>query len=278
MMIKINISFVIIVAEPSFIFPKGWVFLSKVHKMKRFSLLKRFISSSINENEVSKFSLMSKEWWDPNGVCKMLHQMNPARVKFIQNITPLKSLKVADIGCGGGLLSESLSRLGADVHGVDASESNIEIAKFHADINDLNIKYEYTTAEALASRNEKFDIVCALEIVEHIDDPKQFIENCFKLLNPGGHFFVSTINQNLTSYLLSIVFAENILRLVPPGTHDYSKFINPTDLESYLTSAGFSEIIINRMNYNPLFSKWYLEDYDQNSWTMNYIVSAFKEN
>jgi len=232
--------------------------------------------SSIDEDEVKKFSSMSDEWWNPNGKLRTLHDINVVRMSYIQekiisHFPNVKKMKVLDIGCGGGLLSEPLSRLGYDVTGIDASESNINIAKLHRDQQRLDIKYIHTTAETLAMKNELFDVVFCLEIIEHVKNPDLFINSCTKLLKPGGMIFFSTINRTLKSYLMAIVGAEYVLRWLPIGTHSWKKFLKPSEIDSALRKNQLRTTDITGMIYNPLNpEKWILsKDID-----VNYIMTA----
>ena len=196
--------------------------------------------TSVNKKEIEKFSKMAEEWWDPNGKFKPLHKFNPIRIRYIKdNIInhfnlndkskPLNKINILDIGCGGGLLSEPMSRLGANVVGIDASEKNIKIAKMHAKKNNLKIEYKNTSPENLKT-NKKFDVILNMEIVEHVEDVNFFIKSCSKLLKKNGIMFVATLNKTLKSYIFGIIGAEYIMRWLPIGTHEWEKFLNPDDL------------------------------------------------
>ena len=197
-------------------------------------------NNTINKKEIEKFSKIAEEWWDPYGKFKPLHKFNPIRISYIkesiissfklkEKVKPLEKVKILDIGCGGGLLSEPMSRLGAEVMGIDASDKNIEIAKFHAKKDNLNIKYLCTSPEKL-NTNAKFDVILNMEIVEHVKDVDFFLQSCSKLLRKNGIMFVATINKTLKSYLFAIIGAEYILRWLPIGTHEWNKFVNPDEL------------------------------------------------
>jgi 2-polyprenyl-6-hydroxyphenyl methylase / 3-demethylubiquinone-9 3-methyltransferase len=239
--------------------------------------------STINKDEINKFSKIADEWWDINGKFKPLHMFNPIRIEHILNIAlnyfiidegkkfPLKNLKILDIGCGGGLISEPMSRLGADVIGIDASYKNIQVAKLHAKKNNLKIKYLNITPEKFDQQNE-FDIILNLEVVEHVENLDLYLSSCFKLLKKNGIMFTATINRTFTSYIKAIVGAEYILRWLPIGTHDWNKFIKPEELEKKLTDLNFSITNLTGLNYNPVFQEWK----KTKDTSVNYIISAKK--
>ena len=223
--------------------------------------------STINKDEIEKFTKLADEWWDINGKFKPLHMFNPIRVEYILDITkahfkidknkkfPLKNLKILDIGCGGGLISEPMSRLGANITAIDASDKNIKVAKLHAKKNNLNINYLNTEPENLDLKNE-FDIILNLEVVEHVENLDLYLSSCFNLLKPKGIMFTATLNRTLTSYIKAIVGAEYILRWLPIGTHDWNKFIKPEELEKKLTNLNFSIINLTGLSFNPFFQEW----------------------
>jgi len=223
--------------------------------------------STINKDEIEKFSKLADEWWDINGKFKPLHMFNPIRIGYIlENILtffkidknkkfPLKNLKILDIGCGGGLISEPMTRLGANVTGVDASNKNINIAKLHAEKNKLDIIYLSGVPEDLDPQN-KFDVILNLEVVEHVENLDLYLESCFKVLKPGGIMFTATLNRTLTSYVKAIVGAEYILRWLPIGTHDWNKFLKPEELEKKITDLNFSTINLTGLSFNPFFKEW----------------------
>ena len=223
--------------------------------------------STVNKDEINKFSKIANEWWDINGKFKPLHAFNPIRIEYILNVAsnyfkidkkkrfPLKNLKILDIGCGGGLISEPMSRLGADVTGIDASDKNIQVAKLHAKKNNLNINYLNDVPEKLDSKN-KFDIILNLEVVEHVKDLDLYLESCLKLLKPKGIMFTATLNRTLTSYVKAIIGAEYVLRWLPIGTHDWNKFIKPEELEKKIADLNFSTINLTGLSFNPFFQEW----------------------
>tara|TARA_B110000967_G_scaffold148383_1_gene151981 strand:+ start:1138 stop:1863 length:726 start_codon:yes stop_codon:yes gene_type:complete len=223
--------------------------------------------STVNKDEIEKFSKLADEWWDINGKFKPLHMFNPIRIEYILDITtqhfkidknkklPLGSLKILDIGCGGGLVSEPMTRLGADTTGIDASNKNINIAKAHAKKSNLNITYLNSLPESLGAQN-KFDIILNLEVVEHVEDLSLYLESCFKLLKPKGIMFTATLNRTLTSYMKAIVGAEYVLRWLPIGTHDWNKFIKPEELEKKIIDLNFSTVNLTGLSFNPFFQEW----------------------
>ena len=222
--------------------------------------------TTINKEEIHKFSKMADEWWDVNGKFKPLHMFNPIRIDYILEMiskhfnlnkeekAPLKNLKILDIGCGGGLISEPLSRLGANVTGLDASEKNIKIASLHAKKNKLKINYVNSSPENFDEKN--FDIILNLEVVEHVENVDLFLKSCHRLLKSDCLMFTATLNRTFTSYIKAIVGAEYILRWLPVGTHDWNKFIKPEELEEKLKILNFSTLDISGMTFNPLKSKW----------------------
>jgi 2-polyprenyl-6-hydroxyphenyl methylase/3-demethylubiquinone-9 3-methyltransferase len=239
--------------------------------------------STINKDEINKFSKIADEWWDINGKFKPLHMFNPIRIEYILDVAlsyykidknknlPLKNLKILDIGCGGGLISEPMSRLGASVTGIDASDKNIKVAKLHAKKNDLKIRYLNLVPEDLKLQNE-FDIILNLEVVEHVENLNLYLSSCFSLLKQNGIMFTATINRTLTSYIKAIVGAEYILRWLPIGTHDWNKFIKPEELEKKLTDLNFTITNSNGLSYNPIFQEWK----KTTDMSVNYIIVAIK--
>jgi len=237
--------------------------------------------STINKKEIEKFSRIASEWWNPNGKFKPLHKFNPIRIRYIKdNIIknfklsslnkPLKKIKILDIGCGGGLLSEPMCRLGADVLGIDASKKNIEIAKIHAKKNNLKIKYTCAVPETL--KNKKFDVILNMEIVEHVEDVNFFIKKSSELLKKNGLMFIATLNKTLKSYLFAIVGAEYFLKWLPIGTHDWDKFVKPEDLIKIAKNSNLKLEKIDGMNFNLLTDQWNLDT--DNS--VNYIAKFKK--
>jgi len=225
-------------------------------------------SNTINKKEIDKFSKIAEEWWNPEGKFKPLHKFNPIRISYIKNHIintlklnngkePLKNVKILDIGCGGGLLSEPMNRLGAEVVGIDASEKNINTAKLHAKKNGLNIKYICASPENFKN-DSKFDVVLNMEIVEHVEDVDFFLMTCSKLLKKNGIMFVATINKTLKSYLFAIIGAEYILRWLPIGTHEWEKFIKPEDLVTILSKHNLKLDSLDGMKFNLIKDQWNL--------------------
>lgn len=240
--------------------------------------------STINAEEIRQFDILGERWWDESGPMKPLHQLNPARLDYIKrqalarfDLKPgfksLQGLKIADIGCGGGLVAEPLCRMGARVTGVDAGAENIRIARAHAAAGGLEIEYLATSAEALAAKGRQFDIVTALEIVEHVDDVPLFMEALCTLVRPGGLLILSTLNRTARSYLLGIVAAEHVLRWLPPGTHDWKKFMKPSELCAHLAPQGLEPEDVTGLVYNPLAKSFALSAEDV---AVNYLLTASK--
>ena len=240
-------------------------------------------NNTINKEEIEKFSRIAEEWWNPEGKFKPLHKFNPVRIEYIKdNILkdfslekkdkPLRGIKVLDIGCGGGLLSEPLCRLGAEVTGVDASEKNIEVAKIHAKKMKLKIDYFCSSPEKMRT-SQKFDVVLNMEIVEHVEDINLFLRSCANLLKKNGIMFVATINKTLKSYLFAIIGAEYVLRWLPIGTHDWEKFVKPHDLTEILKKNNLTLAKLDGVKFNILSNKWNL-----NSDTSVNYISKFSKN
>jgi 2-polyprenyl-6-hydroxyphenyl methylase / 3-demethylubiquinone-9 3-methyltransferase len=238
--------------------------------------------SSINKKEIEKFSKMAGEWWDPNGKFKPLHNFNPIRIKYIKdNIIkdfklkglekPLKNIDVLDIGCGGGLLSEPIHRLGANVLGIDASKKNIEIAKYHAKKNKLKINYIACSPEKLRIK-KKFDVILNMEIVEHVDDVNFFIKASSKFLKKNGLMFIATLNKTLKSYMFAIIGAEYVLKWLPIGTHDWDKFLSPDELIEITKKNKLNLQSLDGMNFNLINNEWNLSD----NTSVNYIAKFMK--
>ena len=240
-------------------------------------------NNTINKEEIEKFSKIAEEWWNPTGKFKPLHKFNPIRISYIRdNITssfklknkikPLEKVKVLDIGCGGGLLSEPMKRLGAEVVGIDASEKNIQVAKLHARKNGLNIEYHCTSPENFIT-NTKFDVILNMEIVEHVEDIDFFLKSCTKLLKKGGIMFVATLNKTLKSYVFAIVGAEYIMRWLPIGTHEWEKFVIPGDLIKILKKHNLSLDKLDGMKSNLIKDQWSISS-DK---SVNYIGKFIKD-
>ena len=240
-------------------------------------------SSTINKKEIDKFSKIAEDWWNPEGKFKPLHQFNPERIKYIKDNTikhfnlinkdkPFKNLNILDIGCGGGLLSEPMTRLGGNVTGIDASEKNIISAKIHAKQNNLNISYFCNSPENFNS-NKKFDVVLNMEIVEHVEDVNLFIKKSSELLKKNGLMFVATLNRTLKSYIFAIIGAEYILRWLPIGTHEWNKFLTPEELTNFGQKNSLLVEKIDGMVFNPLTNRWNVSQ----DCAVNYIIK-FKKN
>ncbi len=236
--------------------------------------------TTINKEEIQKFSKLADEWWDVKGKFKPLHLFNPIRIEYIKekikyhfnkNNNFLEGLKILDIGCGGGLISEPMSRLGGEVTGIDASERNIKIAKLHAEKNNLKIRYLKKSPEQLNEKN-KFDVVLNLEVVEHVDNLDLYLSSCYKLLNDNGIMFTATLNRTFISYLKAIIGAEYILRWLPVGTHDWNKFIKPEELERMLGTKKFKTLDLTGLDFNPLLNKWKRST----NLSVNYIICSKK--
>jgi len=239
-------------------------------------------NNTINKKEIEKFSKIAEEWWNPEGKFKPLHKFNPIRISYIkENIiktfkldnkkTPLKDIKILDIGCGGGLLSEPMCRLGAEVTGIDASDKNIEVAKLHSNKNNLKINYFCSSPEKFVVK-DKFDVILNMEIVEHVEDVNFFLNSCCKLLKKNGIMFVATLNKTLKSYIFAIVGAEYILRWLPIGTHEWEKFIKPEELISILKKNDLRLDKVDGMNFNLIKNKWSVSS-DK---SVNYIAKFIK--
>ena len=239
--------------------------------------------TTINKEEIQKFSNLADQWWDPNGKFKPLHMFNPIRIEYItekikQNFnltsnfeTPLKGLKILDIGCGGGLISEPMARLGANITGIDASEKNIQIAQIHSRQNNLKINYLKSSPEQL-DQNGVYDVILNLEIVEHVDNLDLYIKSCNNLLKKKGLMFTATLNRTLTSYVKAIIGAEYVLRWLPIGTHDWNKFIKPEELEKKLFGEKLSTVDVSGLEFNPINKKWKRS----NNLSVNYIICSKK--
>ena len=241
------------------------------------------MTSTINKEEIQKFSKLADEWWDVKGKFKPLHMFNPIRIEYIKdkiqehfkisnkNENSLTGLRILDIGCGGGLISEPMARLGAEVTGIDASQKNITIAKIHSEKNKLKINYLNSSPEQLIDA-KKFDIILNLEIVEHVDNVELYIKSCYNLLKKNGIMFTATINRSLMSYIKAIIGAEYILRWLPVGTHDWNKFLKPEELEGLLQNEKFSTIDVKGLEFNPILQKWK----KSNNLSVNYIICSSK--
>lgn len=241
-------------------------------------------TSTVDKEDVERFSRIAEEWWDTNGKFRPLHQINPVRLAYMrdkacvhykrdpQQLRTLSGLSLLDIGCGGGLLSEPFARLGVQVTAVDASDKNIKVASLHSQKMGLDIDYRCTTPEQLCSdSNTTYDIVLALEIVEHVADVPEFLRACTKLIKPGGVLFMSTLNRTVKSYVLAIAGAEYVLRWVPRGTHNWKKFLKPSELCSGLRKEGMTIFHMTGMVFNPFSGTWHINDHDLG---VNYLLTA----
>jgi 2-polyprenyl-6-hydroxyphenyl methylase/3-demethylubiquinone-9 3-methyltransferase len=242
-------------------------------------------TGTIDPAEIAKFEAMAAEWWDPNGKFRPLHMMNPVRLDYITRQIaaefgrdlaaeqPFEGLRLLDIGCGGGLLSEPMARLGADVVGADAAERNIPVARVHAEQSGLTIDYRHTSAEALAAAGEQFDVVLNMEVVEHVADPQAYLTACHDLLKSGGLMLCSTINRNPKSFAMAIVGAEYIMRWLPKGTHEWSKFITPDELFKMIEIAGLRPVDRKGYVFNPISWRWSISDRDL---SVNYVTASIR--
>lgn len=242
-------------------------------------------TSTVDPSEVAKFEAMAAEWWDPAGKFKPLHMLNPCRLDYItaqiaaefdRDLTqalPFAGLRLLDIGCGGGLLSEPMARLGAEVIGADAAARNIPVAQVHAQQSGLAIDYRHTTAEDLAAAGERFDVVLNMEVVEHVADPLAYLTACQTLLKPGGLMICSTLNRNAKSFAMAIIGAEWVMRWLPKGTHDWAKFITPDELYDLIRRAGLDPVDRKGMVFNPITWQWSLSARDL---SVNYVTASIK--
>ena len=241
--------------------------------------------STVDPEEIAKFEAMAADWWDPHGKFKPLHMLNPCRLDYIvtqiagefdrdvAQENAFAGLRILDIGCGGGLLCEPMARLGAEVVGADAAERNIPVAQVHAQQSGLEIDYRHTTAEAMAAAGEQFDVILNMEVVEHVADPLAYLTACHQLLKPGGLHICSTINRNPKSFAMAIVGAEYVMRWLPKGTHEWSKFITPDELFDLMSQAGLEPVDRTGFVFNPLTWVWRLSDRDL---SVNYVTASLK--
>ncbi|WP_209834178.1 bifunctional 2-polyprenyl-6-hydroxyphenol methylase/3-demethylubiquinol 3-O-methyltransferase UbiG [Ruegeria sp. HKCCE3926] len=241
--------------------------------------------NTVDPSEIAKFEAMAAEWWDPHGKFKPLHMLNPCRLDYItqqiagefdrdlKSPVPFEGLRLLDIGCGGGLLSEPMARLGAEVVGADAAEGNLPVARIHAEQSGLQIDYRHTTAEDMAAAGEQFDVVLNMEVVEHVADPLGFLTASQDLLKPGGLLICSTINRNPKSYAMAIFGAEVVMRWLPRGTHEWNKFITPDELFDLLRQAGLDPVDRKGFVFNPILWSWSISDRDL---SVNYVTASVK--
>lgn len=230
---------------------------------------------NVDLTEVAKFEALASRWWDTESEFKPLHDINPLRTRYINERSEgLENKKVIDIGCGGGILSEAMAKLGAKVKGIDMGEAPLAVAKLHLEESKLDVDYEKITAEEIAEREAgQYDVVTCLEMLEHVPDPSSVIKACMKLVKPGGNVFFSTINRNPKSYLFAIIGAEYVLKMLPKGTHDYAKFIQPSELNNFSRQAGLDVVHMTGMTYNPLTKVYKLNDKDV---SVNYLMHTQK--
>ena len=243
------------------------------------------IADTVDAAEIAKFEAMAAEWWDPSGKFRPLHMLNPCRLDYItaqvaaefdrdrKAPRPFAGLRLLDIGCGGGLLAEPMARLGASVVGADAAARNIPVARIHAAQSGLDIDYRHTTAEALAAAGEVFDVVLNMEVIEHVADPPAYLAACRQLLRPGGLMVASTLNRNPKSYAMAIIGAERVMRWLPKGTHDWSRFVTPDEFFELLREAGLDPVDRKGFVFNPLSWTWRISDRDL---SVNYVTTSLR--
>ena len=229
---------------------------------------------NVDPQEIAKFEALASRWWDRNGEFKPLHEINPLRANYIDEHSRVADMQLVDVGCGGGILAEAMAQRGASVTGIDIGEAPLAVARLHQQESGLDINYLQSTAEELAAtRSGEFDIVCCLEMLEHVPDPGSVISACAALARPGGNLYFSTINRNPKAFVFAIVGAEHILQLLPAGTHDYAKFITPSELAAWIRDAGLSVAGMTGLTYNPLTRVYRLNPKDV---SVNYMVRAVK--
>ena len=259
----------------------GWVEGANPAMTQAQSTIADTQPENLDEAEVSRFQALAAQWWDPNGKFRPLHQIGPVRLEFVrdhlkahfereQTMRPLEGLRLLDIGCGGGLISEPLTRLGATVTGIDPGDKNIAVARLHASQHGLDIDYRVATAEALEAAGETFDAVVCLEVVEHVPDVGAFLKTCSRLVRPGGMLIVSTINRTAKSFALAIVAAEYVLGWLPRGTHQWERFVTTDELKTYLSAANLTAPVFAGMTYSPFADVWRLSD----DTDVNYLAAS----
>jgi 2-polyprenyl-6-hydroxyphenyl methylase/3-demethylubiquinone-9 3-methyltransferase len=224
--------------------------------------------------ELAKFSDLAHRWWDPHGEFRPLHEINPLRLEWIERLAPLAGREVLDVGCGGGILAEAMARRGARVTGIDLAEKPLKVAELHLLESGLEVRYERASAEDYAARHaERFDVITCMEMLEHVPDPASAVAACARLLKPGGRAFFSTLNRNPKAYLFAVIGAEYLLKLLPRGTHDYARFIRPSELAHWCREAGLREVELAGMTYNPLTRRYALgRDCD-----VNYLLACQRD-
>ena len=228
--------------------------------------------SNVDQAELAKFSDLAHRWWDPESEFRPLHQINPLRLEWINGIAPLQSKKVLDVGCGGGILTDAMARTGAQALGIDLATKSLKVAQLHAlEAQTPNVQYREVAVEALAAEQpESFDVVTCMEMLEHVPDPSSIVRACARLVKPGGHVFFSTLNRNAKSFLFAIVGAEYVLKLLPRGTHEYAKFIRPSELARDCREAGLDWQHTRGMEYNPITRRYWMS----NDTSVNYLVAT----
>ena len=231
-------------------------------------------TANVDPQEIAKFEALASRWWDRNGEFRPLHEINPLRANYIDQHSPVAGKRLVDVGCGGGILAEAMAQRGAVVTGIDMGDAPLAVARMHLLESGAAVEYHQSTAEQLAERESgRFDIVCCLELLEHVPDPPAVIQACAKLAKPGGALYFSTINRNPKSFAFAIVGAEHILKLLPSGTHDYARFIKPSELAGWLRDAGLVLQGMTGLTYNPLTGSYRLKARDV---SVNYMVRAVK--
>jgi 2-polyprenyl-6-hydroxyphenyl methylase/3-demethylubiquinone-9 3-methyltransferase len=245
----------------------------------------RPLDRTVDEGEIAKFAAMAEEWWDPEGKFRPLHRFNPIRIEYLRDRIaahfgrdakqplPFEGLRILDVGCGGGLLCEPMARLGAAVTGIDATERNTEVARIHAEAMGLEVDYRFAAAADLAAEGVRFDVVLNMEVIEHVADRQAFLDDCAKLVRPGGLMFLATMNRTAKAYMLAIVGAEYVLRWLPRGTHDWRRFVRPSEMAAWLRHAGMDMTDVTGVAYNPVQGSWKLAPRDLD---VNYIAVAEK--
>ena len=231
--------------------------------------------TNVDQAELAKFSDLAHRWWDPESEFRPLHQINPLRLDWIQTLAPLKGKQVLDVGCGGGILADAMARAGAHVTGIDLASKSLKVAQLHAlETQTPNIQYREVSAEALAAAEPaSFDVVTCMEMLEHVPDPASVVQACATLVKPGGWVFFSTLNRNLQSFLFAIVGAEYVLNLLPKGTHEYAKFIRPSELAGFCRDAGLQMQASRGLQYNPITQRYWLDAHTR----VNYMIATQRE-